>query len=176
MNDVRHFSPEVSAAQRTGLSNVLVAVHLVLGLALILLDPVMAWFRPTGNGGIALRMWFPLLPCIGLFWVLIAAGLVSCRRIVVVLAIVAHRLVQLAAASIGLLSAFLLWASRNRAGHGWERMGFFFGIVVVGISLMIVIVAQVTAIGLWRHSHADRWLPTAMSPTGRDANTESSDR
>lgn len=67
-----------------------VGLHVAIGLLLMWLDPLASLFGEQAGQIIGLRVTHPLLPCLGLFWMLVAAALVSQRRFVIKAAMSAH--------------------------------------------------------------------------------------
>ncbi len=67
-----------------------VGCHLAIGLLLMWLDPMASLFGEQAREVIGLRPLHSLLPCLGLFWMLVAVALISGRGFVIKTAMAAH--------------------------------------------------------------------------------------
>jgi hypothetical protein len=93
-----------------------VGSHVAIGLLLMWLDPLASLFGEQAGQIIGLRVTHPLLPCLGLFWMLVAAALISGRRFVIKVAMAVHCAVLLLPIA-GIVLAIILLMPPEPRGH-----------------------------------------------------------
>lgn len=120
------------SVQESGLG-LAVGIHFVIGLLLVLLDPLFG--ESIWDG---LRASFRLLPYIGLFLMLVAAALISRQRMVIEGAIAVHYLALLLPVLGCGLSGFLLLTPEPPSHMPGAGLAVVIGIILVFISAIFV--------------------------------------
>lgn len=90
--------------------------HVTIGLLLMWLDPLASMFGEEAGRIIGLRFIHPLLPCLGLFWMLVATALISGRRVLIKAAMAAH-CAALLLPLVGIVHAIILLLPPEPRGH-----------------------------------------------------------
>jgi WD40 repeat protein len=140
--------PTKSESDREPGLRLAVGSHALIGLLLIWLDPLASLFGDDAGRLIGLRETFPLLPCFGLFWMLVAAALISRQRFVIKGAIAAHCVTLLLPVLGCGLSAFLLLTPQPRSHMSLGPGPIVF--VMVLHSVIISLFAGMCLFSLWR--------------------------
>ena len=125
-----------------------VGLHILIGLLLMWLDPLASLFGEQAGQIIGLRVTHPLLPCLGLFWMLVAAALISGRRIVIKAAMAVHCAVLLLPIAGVVLAVILLLPPEPRGHMALSPAPVAFLLIIVsGVVTMFAIACLFL---LWR--------------------------
>ncbi|NQV28673.1 MAG: hypothetical protein HQ518_30340 [Rhodopirellula sp.] len=122
--------------------------HFAIGLLLMWLDPLASMFGEQAGQIIGLRDTHPLLPCLGLFWMLVAAALVRGRRFVIKAAMVVH-CASLLLPLAGIVLAVILLLPPEPRGH-MALSPAPVAILLMVCSTVVALFAGVSLFSLWR--------------------------
>lgn len=122
--------------------------HLAIGLLLMWLDPLASLFGEQAGQIIGLRVTHPLLPCLGLFWMLVAAALISGQRLVIKAAMAAHCAALLLPLAGIVLAIILLLPPEPRGHMALSPAPVAFLLMIV--SGVVTALAIVGLVALWR--------------------------
>lgn len=123
--------------------------HLAIGLLLMWLDPLASLFGEQAGQIIGLRVMHPLLPCLGLFWMLVAAALISGRPFVIKAAMAAHSAALLLPLAGIVLATFLLLPPPEPRGHMYLSPAPVAFLLIIA-SVVVTVFAVVCLFTLWR--------------------------
>lgn len=125
-----------------------VGSHLAIGLLLMWLDPLATLFGEQAGQIIGLRVMQPLLAFLGLFWMLVAAALISGQRFVIKAAMAAH-FAALLLPLAGIVLAIILLLPPEPRGHMALSPApvAFLLMILCGV---VTVFAIVCLVSLWR--------------------------
>lgn len=133
---------------RLGVLRFTVGWHLAIGLLLMWLDPLASLFGEEAGQIIGLRVMHPLLPILGLFWMLVAAALISGQRFVIKAAMAAH-CASLLLPLAGIVLAIILLLPPEPRGH-MALSPAPVALLLIIVSGVVTVFAMVCLSSLWR--------------------------